>query len=106
MNEEQATRHDVPRSAGLLTGIVIGSAVFMVGLLLSLTGIGAVVGIPMMLMGLATPAYGFFHRYDVLRGPCPHCHFDATVGGGKVAFRCTVCKRRIGVRGETFVGIE
>lgn len=45
---------------GRLVAIVLGLVLMVVGTLLNLTGIGAIIGVPMLLFGLLLVIRGFF----------------------------------------------
>jgi len=45
---------------GRLVAIVLGAILLILGTLISMTGIGAVIGIPMILFGLLLVVRGFF----------------------------------------------
>lgn len=95
--------------AGMLAGVAAGSAISVVfiafGLLLCLTGIGLVLGVPFILAGLVSPVMGLLKgaaakRIQRCRGNCPWCAY--TVTGSAPGFNCPACRNRILVRGNVF----
>ena len=47
-----------------LLGAGIGSIIFLIGLLLCLTGIGAIVGVPMIVAGIVFPFLVINHKIE------------------------------------------
>jgi len=80
----------------------VGFAFVVLGVVLSCTGVGAIIGIPLALGGLLCPvlagALGASSAAHRLRGPCPYCG-QVLIGEG-IGFACPSCARRIVVRGN------
>jgi hypothetical protein len=77
------------------------------GALLCLTGIGAIIGVPMIVIGLFGPIVGPLMGLTSMTGPCPWCGTQAlSPPGTRLGFDCPACKRRIVLQGTRFVGIE
>lgn len=98
-------------AAAVIMAFGIGSLILVVGLVLSLTGIGALIGIPMVLGGLAVMLIGgpiafAIHRRDEGAkwwGPCPYCGLELWATG--VGFDCPACAQRIVNRGGWFMTV-
>lgn len=58
---------------GLLVGLVITPAFIIVGTLLCLTGLGAFLGVPMIIVGVIAPLAGSVLGLREHRGKCPDC---------------------------------
>ncbi len=84
--------------AGGCIGAFFGLGFISIGLLLSLTGIGAIIGIPMILIGLVMPfsVGGFTGLMGMItkKGNCPYCNFAITVTP-MPGIDCPACKKRI-----------
>jgi hypothetical protein len=76
------------------------------GFLFSATGIGAIIGVPMILVGFVFPFLGPFLGLAVmsLTGPCPYC--GTTVTGGMAGFNCHACRKRIVVKDKKFIRVD
>ena len=94
--------------AALGCGMSIWISTFMIlgGLALSATGIGAIVGIPLILSAILFPFISPFigARLVRLTGPCPYC--GTSVTGGMVGFNCHACKKRIVVKNNRFIRVD
>ena len=75
-----------------------GNALGFIGLLLCFTGIGAIIGIPLMIVALKGPKKGGYV------GACPHCGPRAAVSQIHAGANCPACKGRIVVKDGHFVG--
>jgi hypothetical protein len=58
---------------GLFLGVVIAPVLIIFGFLLCLTGLGAFLGIPMILVGLISPLAGPLMGMKEHQGKCPCC---------------------------------
>lgn len=77
------------------------AAFFLVGLGLCFTGIGAILGVPLMI-------YSFFIKFPkemvgIYSGACPHCDTNVMARRDLSGFDCPTCKRRIVRQGDSFV---
>ena len=68
------------------------------GIALCFTGIGALVGIPLLLWGLFSKTYVIGAHC----GTCPKCAIDLQIALGSPAADCPVCKARVIVAGDKF----
>jgi uncharacterized Zn finger protein (UPF0148 family) len=90
---------------GCLTTGGKGVVVIAVGILLCLTGIGAVVGVPLILFGLLSPFIGALLGWTGLKGQCPWCAAPITSPAGAQGIDCPACKKRIVIRDRRFIKI-
>ena len=98
--------------AGFGMGWLIAGVMFCVGLVLTLSGIGAIVGIPLIIGSFAAPFVvgGFWaavRRREAaqhVRGPCPYCSEDLIATG--MVFDCPACGQRVIHRGGHFMTLE
>lgn len=97
---------------GFSFSIAIGLALFIAGLVISLTlgegtSIGLIFGIPLLVAGLTIP---FFMMRDLfktneVKAPCPNCGATIRTSDATLQLRCTSCQKVINVRaGEFFLG--
>jgi len=88
---------------GLLFGMLAVPILIIVGTMLCLTGLGAILGIPMILAAVLAPLLGPMMGLGVLKGKCPWC--GASVSGMENAkeFGCHACSKRIAVDHREFV---
>jgi predicted RNA-binding Zn-ribbon protein involved in translation (DUF1610 family) len=96
---------------GFSFSIAIGLALFIAGLVISLTlgegtSIGLIFGIPLLVAGLIIP---FFMMRDLfktneVKAPCPNCGATIKTSDATLQLRCTSCQKVINVReGEFFL---
>ncbi len=80
---------------------------FSAGFGLTMIGIGAIIGVPMMVIAailfVGAPLFGLFR---VLNGPCPYCSSDLTASPHVKGVTCPACKKRVVVRDSKFFGID
>src|SRR5258708_14149893 len=92
---------------GFSFSIAIGLALFIGGLVISLTlgegtSIGLIFGIPLLVAGLIIP---FFMMRDLfktneVKAPCPNCGATIKTSDATLQLRCTNCQKVINVREE------
>jgi DNA-directed RNA polymerase subunit RPC12/RpoP len=80
--------------------------VIIVGGLLTATGIGAIIGIPLIIVGFILPFLTTFMGYGGLKGKCPWCETEIENPYPLSGMDCPACKKRIVIRGNKFVKIE
>jgi predicted amidophosphoribosyltransferase len=88
--------------AGLFFGMVAVPLLLVVGSMLCLTGLGAFVGIPMIVAGICAPLIGPLLGVGALHGVCPWCGARIGAIGGITGFYCHVCSKRIAIEGRKF----
>jgi len=100
---------------GMMGASMYGVVLCLIGGLLCLTGIGAIIGIPLVIAGgvclLGWPLAGVVgawmgRREESVRvmGACPYCHASLTAWGQ--GFDCPICGQRIIHRGGMFMTLE
>jgi DNA-directed RNA polymerase subunit RPC12/RpoP len=90
---------------GTIGGIGLGGALIVLGILLSLTGLGAIIGIPVAFIGFVMALSGPFSGFFVLEGPCPYCGTQITTSKTKQGVTCGGCKQRVLIRDKQLVKI-
>jgi len=91
---------------GFVGGVMIGAVFVVVGALLSFTGIGACIGIPMIIVGVVMPFVGPLMRLNNIKGKCPYCRCDVSSLSTDPGVTCPACKRRIIIRDKKFFRVE
>lgn len=91
-------------------GFGCGFWLVIFGVLLSLTGIGAIIGIPLIIMGLSLPIvsamFGLVTGSLMLKGKCPYCDSNITVANITGGIDCPACKKRLLMRNKKFVNVN
>jgi DNA-directed RNA polymerase subunit RPC12/RpoP len=75
----------------------------IVGTMLCLTGLGAILGIPMILAAFLAPLLGPMVGLGALKGKCPWCAILVSSVANKKDFNCHGCGQRIAIRHREFV---
>jgi DNA-directed RNA polymerase subunit RPC12/RpoP len=75
----------------------------IVGTMLCLTGLGAILGIPMILLAFLAPLLGPMVGLGALRGKCPWCAIQVSSVANTKDFNCHGCGQRIAIRHREFV---
>jgi len=88
---------------GLLFGVLAVPILVIVGTMLCLTGLGAILGIPMILAALLAPLMGPMIGLQALKGKCPWCGVSVSSIANARDFHCHNCGRRIAIRRREFV---
>lgn len=99
-------REEVPvrgAMSGLLIGGLVAPVLLIVGTLLCLTGLGAVLGVPMILGGIVAPLAGSIFGAGSVRGKCPSCGAAVSSVASKHSFACPVCGESIMIRRHELV---
>lgn len=91
---------------GLLWGVIAAPIMIIVGMLLCLTGLGAFLGIPLIIGGALAPLAGPMIGLGELKGDCPWCGAAVTSILNKPGFACHACGRRIEIHDHKFVRAE
>jgi len=81
---------------------------FTIGILLCFTGIGTILGVPLILSGLLAPLLGPLLGLGVrhMKGNCPWCGTPITCSPGSIGVDYPACKKRIVIRDKQFIGID
>ena len=98
---------------GFSFSIAVGLALFIAGLVISLTlgqgtTIGLMFGIPLLVAGLIIP---FFMLRDLfktneIKAPCPNCGASIKTSDATLQLRCTSCHKIIDVRDKELILAE
>jgi hypothetical protein len=93
---------------------VLGLLLFIAGLALCFTLIGGILGVPMVIAGVALMGWGPLLAIGkpkqkitlTLRGPCPYCDHQVTFDGPVPGYDCPACKNRFVVRENEFWRVD
>jgi DNA-directed RNA polymerase subunit RPC12/RpoP len=88
---------------GLLYGMLAVPILIIVGTLLCLTGLGAILGIPMILAAVFAPLLGPMIGLGALKGKCPWCGSAVNSIANEKDFACRACSKRIAIKHREFV---
>jgi DNA-directed RNA polymerase subunit RPC12/RpoP len=91
---------------GLLFGMLAVPILVIVGTMLCLTGLGAILGIPMILAAVCAPLMGPMIGLGALKGKCPWCGVQVSSIANARDFDCHNCGRRIAIRHREFVSAQ
>ena len=84
----------------------LGVVMIIVGIILSLTIIGAIIGIPLIFFGILTiiiSPFGGLAMFKAKKSKCPYCG-ALVILTGNPAFNCPLCKKRLIVKeGQLFL---
>ncbi len=97
--KEITTPTTADRTGGFVTGLVFAPLICAVGLGLTLTGIGACFGVPLILIGPALP----FIMMNSRTGSCPLCQTEIQVQSSDSGTKYPGCKRRLVLRNKMLV---
>ena len=108
-----AVKHEPPEKtplkggfSGMLLGMVAVPLLVIVGTMLCLTGLGAILGIPMILAAVFAPLLGPMMGLGALQGKCPGCGVTVSTVAGAKDFNCHECGQRISIKQREFVAVE
>ncbi len=88
---------------GLLFGVIVAPMCIIVGVMLCLTGLGAVLGVPMIIAGILAPLLGPLIGLGEPKGKCPWCGAAVSNVVNAPGFYCHACSGRIIVQDHKFV---
>jgi len=99
---------------GLGVGIAVGIVFIFIGFLLSLTIIGAIIGIPLIIGGVLTiilgPLLGAVTgagvAFTARRALCPYCQNAVSIKPYTKGVTCGTCQKRLVVRGKQLSLVE
>ena len=89
--------------SGLLLGIVITPMCIIVGTMLCLTGLGAILGIPMIIGGILAPILTPMIVIGEPKGMCPWCGTKVSNVFNAAHFECHECGQRIDAQNRHFI---
>jgi DNA-directed RNA polymerase subunit RPC12/RpoP len=88
---------------GLLMGLLTAPILIIFGTLLCLTGLGAILGVPLILGAIFAPLLGPMIGLGALKGECPWCGASLGAITSKQSFDCSHCNQRVLIRNRKFV---
>ena len=91
--------------AGLYFGLIAAPMLIIVGGMLCLTGLGAFLGVPMIIAGIIAPLVGPLLGFEAVRGKCPWCGAPASSLKSHQSFECDACRKRIAIKDRKFVAV-
>jgi predicted amidophosphoribosyltransferase len=93
--------------SGAILGFVTAPVFIIYGTLICLLGPPAVLGIPLIILGILAPFLGPYLAINAVRGRCPWCDNKITSLGPIDAFYCHACSKPIVIRKrELFRGAD
>ena len=92
--------------SGVLFGLIAAPPLIIYGTLICLLGPAMVLGIPLILAGIAAPFLGPYLAINAVRGKCPWCGTAITSVGPLDAFYCHACSKRIVVHQRELLRAE
>jgi predicted RNA-binding Zn-ribbon protein involved in translation (DUF1610 family) len=88
---------------GLLLGVVVTPMCIIVGTMLCLTGLGAFLGVPMIIGGVLAPLLGPMIVIGEPKGKCPWCGTRVSNVFNVSSFDCHECGKRIDSQNRHFI---
>ncbi|HXR38170.1 MAG TPA: hypothetical protein VN776_03730 [Terracidiphilus sp.] len=88
---------------GLLFGMLAVPILVIVGTMLCLTGLGAILGVPMIIVAVFAPLLGPMLGMGALKGKCPWCGIAVSSVANTKDFDCHGCGKRIAIKHREFV---
>ncbi len=82
---------------GMLVGMVIAPVCIIVGTLLCLTGLGAFLGVPMIVVGILAPLAGSIFGLGEHRGRCPSCGTRVISLRDGLSHDCPTCNKAFSI---------
>ncbi len=92
--------------SGLFFGLIAAPVLIIVGGMICLTGLGIVLGIPLIVAGVLAPLIGPLMGVNSLRGTCPWCGGEVSGVGIFDKFSCPKCSQRIVVKKHELLKAE
>ena len=92
VTSDEKTVRRIPYLKALPLAVVSYLMTIVGGFMLTLTGIGAIVGIPMMIAGLFGFLLSPFIAFFFMEGRCPHCDQKIYFRMFKKVVKCRYCK--------------
>ncbi len=91
---------------GLLYGLIAAPILIVAGIMISLTGWGIFLGVPVIVLGILSPLAGPLFGMGEHKGKCPACGtMVITVGDGKV-HDCPTCSAKFAVGDHAVAGAK
>jgi len=92
---------------GGLEGYVAGwGCMVPLGFILLSTGIGAIIGIPVIFAGILAPFLWAIVGLTRITGKCPYCGYSLNAKSIDKAVNCETCEKRIIIKDNTFIKLD
>lgn len=95
---------------GGVAGVVTGVLMIIVGSILTVTLIGSIIGIPLIIAGIwgmvGGPLIGVLTNRKAIKGPCPYCGTTVLGQSTDAGITCKACKKRIVLRDKRFCRVD
>ncbi len=91
--------------SGLLFGVIVAPMCIIVGTMLCLTGLGAFLGVPMIIAGVLSPLLGPMIGIGEPKGKCPWCGTGISNVFNASGFECHACSKKIAFRDQRFIRV-
>jgi hypothetical protein len=112
--ERAKPRRTFDSAYGFSFSIAVGLALFIAGLIISLTvgqgtSIGLIFGIPLLVAGLIIPMFMMrdLFKTNEIREPCPECGETIRTSDATLQLRCQNCHKVINVRdGQLYLAAQ
>lgn len=105
VTETVKSRRTFDSAYGFSFSIAVGLALFISGLIISLTvgggtSLGLIFGIPLLVAGLIIPIFMLRDLFTTneIKAPCPNCGATIRTSDATLQLRCQSCQRVIDVR--------
>lgn len=92
--------------SGVVGGLGCGALLVILGFLISLTGIGAIIGIPMLIVGIVMPIAGSVGGFTSVTGECPYCTLKVSASVLQKSFKCRFCKKQVILKDKKFFKVD
>jgi DNA-directed RNA polymerase subunit RPC12/RpoP len=89
--------------SGLLLGVIVTPMCIIVGTMLCLTGLGAILGIPMIIGGILAPILAPMIVIGEPKGECPWCGTKVSNVFNAAHFECHECGQKIDAQNRHFI---
>lgn len=84
--------------SGLLFGVILTPVLLISGGMLCCTGLGAFLGVPLIILGILAPLIGPTLGMNAVRGTCPWCSAKVSSISPIDTFVCWSCQKKIQVK--------
>ena len=109
-SQKSKTGRTFDSAYGFSFSIAVGLALFIAGLVISLTlgqgtNIGLIFGIPLLVAGLIIPVFMMrdLFKTNEIKEPCPNCGTIIMTSDATLQLKCTNCQKVINVREGQFL---
>jgi DNA-directed RNA polymerase subunit RPC12/RpoP len=89
--------------SGLFLGVIVAPMCIIVGTMLCLTGLGAILGVPVIIGGVLAPILGPMIVIGEPKGMCPWCGTKVSNVFNASSFDCHQCGKKIDAQNRHFI---